>query len=83
MYLEKAGCPWRFLPKELGRWQTVRTWHNRFRADGIYVGPRIAQASQHHGADVQVTTRERDEASFRPLPLRWRIEATFGTLSNR
>ncbi len=33
--------------------------------------------------DVQVTTRERDEIGFRPLPLRWRIEATFGTLSNR
>jgi len=33
--------------------------------------------------DVQVTTRERDEVGFRPLPLRWRIEATFGTLSNR
>ena len=33
--------------------------------------------------DVQVTTRERNETGFRPLPLRWRIEATFGTLANR
>jgi putative transposase len=36
LYLEKAGCPWRFLPKEFGPWQTVRTWHDRFRADGIW-----------------------------------------------
>jgi len=193
LYLEKAGCPWRFLPKEFGPWQTVRTWHDRFRGDGIwsdiaalltravrakqgrapepttaipakpiglrldsqsvssgpqagprgvdgnkkgrgikrhvltcslgfvlavlvtaanvhdtqpvaallalaaqggwsvervkvdgiYVGPRMAQAAAEHGVDVQVTTRERDEKGFRPLPLRWRIEATFGTLSNR
>jgi putative transposase len=185
LYLEKAGCPWRFLPKEFGPWQTVRTWHDRFRADGIwsdiatlltravrarqgrkpepataildsqsvssrpqagprgvdgnkkvrgikrhvltcslgfvlavvvtaanmhdtqpvaallslaaqagwsaervkvdgiYIGPRVAQAAADHDVDVQVTTRERDEKGFRPLPLRWRIEATFGTLSNR
>ena len=36
LYLEKAGCPWRFLPKEFGPWQTVRTWHDRFRADGLW-----------------------------------------------
>jgi putative transposase len=185
LYLEKAGCPWRFLPKEFGPWQTVRTWHDRFRGDGIwsdiaalltravrakqgrapepttaildsqsvssgpqagprgvdgtkkvrgikrhvltcslgfvlavlvtaanvhdtqpvaallalaaqggwsvervkvdgiYIGPRMAQAAAEHGVDVQVTTRERDEKGFKPLPLRWRIEATFGTLSNR
>ena len=173
-YLEKAGCPWRFLPKEFGPWQTVRTWHDRFRADGlwtdiaglltravrarqgrapepttaildsqsvssdpqagprsvdghkkvrgikrhvltcslgfvlavlvtmanmrdtqpvaallalaaqdgwsiervkvdgIYVGPRVAQAATDYSVDVQVTTRERDQNGFRPLPLRWR-----------
>ena len=185
LYLEKAGCPWRFLPKEFGPWQTVRTWHDRFRTDGIwsdvaalltravrqkqgraaepttaildsqsvtsgpqggprgvdgnkkvrgikrhvltcslgfvlallvtaanahdtqpvealldravadgwkvkrakvdgiYVGPRMAQAATEHGVDAQVTTRERDQKGFKPLPLRWRIEATFGTLANR
>ena len=40
----------------------------RVKVDGIYIGPRMAQASQHHGVDVQVTTRERDETGFRPLP---------------
>ena len=35
LYLEKAGCPWRFLRKGFGPWQTVRTWHDRFRGDGL------------------------------------------------
>jgi len=185
LYLEKAGCPWRFLPKEFGPWQTVRTWHDRFRADGvwsdvaallvravrqkqgrapepataildsqsvvsgpqagvrgvdgnkkvrgikrhvltcslgfvlavlvtaanahdtqpvgalldraaqdgwavkrvkvdgIYVGARMAEAAKAHDVDVQVTTRDADVKGFKPLPLRWRVEATFGTLSNR
>lgn len=185
LYLERTGCGWRYLPKEFGPWQTVRTWHDRFRrdgiwsdiaalliravrqkqgrnlepstvildsqsvssgpqagprgvdgnkkvkgikrhvltcslgfvlatvvtpanvhdtqpvdtlferavqdgwapervkVDGIYVGPRMEQAAERHGLDVQVTTRERDEKGFKPLPLRWRIEATFGTLTNR
>ena len=64
----------------------------RVKVDGIYIGTRMAQAAQDHGVDIQVTTsvwpalgRTRDAAvkGFKPLPLRWRIEATFGTLSNR
>jgi transposase len=55
----------------------------RVKVDGIYVGPRMAQAAAPHDLDVQVTTRERDAKGFKPLPLRWRIEATFGTMTNR
>ena len=55
----------------------------RVKVDGSYVGPRMAQAAQDHGMDVQVTTRDADVKGSKPLPLRWRIEATFGTLSNR
>lgn len=184
-YLEKAGCPWRFLPKDFGPWQTVRWWYDRFRADGIwqdaaalltravrqqrgrdpepttgildsqsvvsgpqagergfdgnkkikgikrhvltcafgfvlavlvtaahvhdtqaagilldraaqdgwalervkvdaiYIGPRIAAAARRHDLDIQVSTRDPAAKGFKPLPLRWRIEATFGTLTNR
>ncbi len=32
---------------------------------------------------MQISTREAQVKSFQPLPLRWRIEATFGTLSTR
>jgi len=55
----------------------------RVKVDGIYIGPRMAQAAQDHKVDVQVTTRDANVKGFKPLPLRWRIEATFGTLSNR
>jgi putative transposase len=35
-YLEHTGCPWRSLPTDFGAWQTVRTWYDRFRADGVW-----------------------------------------------
>jgi putative transposase len=185
LYLEKTGCPWRYLPSDFGPWATVRTWHDRFRADGIwsevaalltravrrqrgraaepstvildsqsvvsgpqagirgtdgkkkvrgikrhvltcsrgfvlaalvtaanvhdtqaagwlldraaeagwapvrvkadgiYTGARMDEAAARHGVEVQVSTREAQAKGFQPLPLRWRIEATFGTLSTR
>lgn len=185
LYLQKTGCQWRFLPKDFGPWQTVRSWHDRFRADGvwtdaaalltrgvrrsrghvaepttaildsqsvvsgpqrgergvdgnkrvkgikrhvltcslgfvlavlvtaanlhdtaaaavlldraaeggwapkhlkvdgIYVGARMAAAAERHTLDVQVASRASDARGFTPLPLRWRIEATFGTQTNR
>ena len=57
----------------------------RVKVDGIYVGPTVDAAAQRHGVDFQVATRDRDAKpqGFKPLPLRWRAEATFGTLSNR
>ena len=35
-YLEHTGCPWRALPSDFGPHQTVRTWYDRFRADGVW-----------------------------------------------
>lgn len=185
LYREKTGCPWRFLPKEFGPWETVRWWSDRFRrdgvwadlaalltravrqqrgresepstgildsqsvvsgpqkgnrgvdghknvkgikrhvltcslgfilailvtvanihdsqaagilldraaedgwhlerikVDGIYIGPRMAAAAQRHDLAVEVSTRAPDAKGFVPLPLRWRLEQTFGTLTNR
>src|SRR3954449_6506907 len=34
-YLEHTGCPWRSLPTDFGAHQTVRTWYDRFRTDGV------------------------------------------------
>jgi putative transposase len=184
-YLEHTGCPWRSLPINFGAWQTVRTWYDRFRTDGvwadaaaqltrrvrrahgrstepatgimdsqsvvsgpqqgergfdgnkkikgvkrhvltcslgfvlailvtaanvhdtkaaellldraaengfyldrikvdgIYVGPAVRAAGHRHNVDFQVSTRESKSDGFAPLPLRWRIEATFGTMTNR
>jgi putative transposase len=33
-YLEHTGCPWRALP--FGPHQTVRTWYDRFRTEGVW-----------------------------------------------
>lgn len=185
LYLQKTGCQWRYLPKDFGPWETVRSWHDRFRADGIwadvggllaravrqrrghpaepatalldsqsvvsgpqkgergvdgnkrvkgikrhaltcslgfllavlvtaanvhdtaaaeplldrakengwapqrvkvdgiYIGPRMADAAAKHELDVQVSTKDAEVKGFQPLPLRWRIEGTFGTHTNR
>src|SRR3954453_23605792 len=41
-FLERTGCPWPYLPKDFGPWETVRWWYDRFRADGIW-----AEVSSH------------------------------------
>jgi putative transposase len=183
-YLEHTGCPWRSLPTDFGRWPTVRTWYDRFRAEGvwfqagaaltrrvrqasghaaepttgildsqsvvsgpqkgergfdgnkkikgikrhvltcslgfvlavvvtpasvhdtkaaelvleravengfniqrakvdaIYTGPTIETASSMYKVEFQVSTRQTGSTGFTPLPLRWRIEATFGIGTN-
>lgn len=40
LYLEKTGCPWRYLPNDFGPWETVHKWRDRFRTDGLW--PEIA-----------------------------------------
>ena len=55
----------------------------RVKVDGIYVGVRMAAAAQRHALDVQVSSRPPEAKGFTPVPLRWRIEATFGTHTNR
>jgi len=182
-YLEHTGCPWRSLPTDFGAHQTVRSWYDRFRTDGvwadaaaqltrrvreahgrsaepttgimdsqsvvsgpqqgergfdgnkkikgvkrhvltcslgfvlailitaandtkaveflldravengfrldrvkvdgIYTGPTIEAVSGRHKVEFQVSTRDSKSGRFAPLPLRWRIEATFGTMTNR
>jgi putative transposase len=55
----------------------------RIKVDGIYAGPTVRAGATRHGVDVQVSLRDPAARGFAPLPLRWRIEATFGTLTNR
>lgn len=35
-YLQKTGCQWRLIPKAFGAWQTIRTWYDRFRREGVW-----------------------------------------------
>ena len=55
----------------------------RIKVDGIYTGPTVRAAAARHDVEVQVVLRDPAIRGFAPLPLRWRIEATFGTLTNR
>lgn len=55
----------------------------RVKADGIYTGAWMDEAAARHGVEVQISTREAQAKGFQPVPLHWRIEATFGTLSTR
>ena len=52
----------------------------RWNASTIYIGPRIDAAARRHDLDIQVSTRDPAAKGFAPLPVRWRIEASFGTL---
>jgi putative transposase len=56
---------------------------DRVKVDGIYTGATIEAVSGRHKVEFQVSSREAKSGRFAPLPLRWRIEATFGTMTNR
>src|SRR5436305_10702127 len=42
LYLVRAGCQWRLLPKDFPPWSTVHTWYLRWRNDGTW--SRIQEA---------------------------------------
>src|SRR3954451_22349228 len=55
----------------------------RVKVDAIYAGPTVRAAAERHAVEVQVSLRDPAARGFAPLPVRWRIEVTFGTLTNR
>jgi transposase len=65
-YLEHTGCQWRALPSDFGPHQTVRTWYDRFRADGVWsqadadLTRRVREA---HGHALEPTTGILDSQS--------------------
>src|SRR6185312_12780503 len=66
LYLEKTGCPWRYLPTDFGPWETVRTWHDRFRADGIWseiAGLLTRAVRAKHGRPAEPRTAILDSQS--------------------
>lgn len=36
LYITKTGVPWRYLPKEYGKWGTVYDYFRRWRKDGLW-----------------------------------------------
>lgn len=66
LYLQKTGCGWRYLPTGFGPWETVRTWHDRFRADGIWpdIGALLTRAvRQDRGHAAEPSTAILDSQS--------------------
>ena len=58
-YLEHTGCPWRSLPSDFGPHQTVRTWYDRFRADGVWAqaaADLTRRVREAHGHGAEPTT---------------------------
>src|SRR3954454_20164293 len=55
----------------------------RIKGDAIYAGPTVRAAAERHAVELQVSLRPPAARGFAPLPVRWRIEATFGTLRDR
>src|ERR671913_415786 len=71
LYLDKTGCPWRYLPKDFGAWETVRTWHDRFRADGIWseIGGLLTRAvRRERGRQPEPSTAILDSQSVTSGP---------------
>src|SRR3954464_222788 len=67
LYLHKTGCGWRYLPKDFGPWETVRTWHERFRHDGIWseISDVLTRAvRQQHGHAAEPSTAILDSQSL-------------------
>jgi putative transposase len=51
-YVNHSGCPWRYLPKSFGHWNTVYTYFNRWSKAGIWgtiMEPLREQERRHQG----------------------------------
>src|SRR4051794_23866986 len=59
-YLEHTGCPWRALPTDFGPHQTVRTWYDRFRAEGVWADAAAQltrRVREAHGPEAEANNR--------------------------
>ena len=46
LYVNRTGCPWRYLPKGFGHWNTVYTYFNRWSKAGTWASI-MEQLRQH------------------------------------
>src|ERR1700690_1530101 len=71
LYHQKTGCQWRYLPTDFGPWETVRSWHDRFRADGLWADISsllIRAVRQKRGRPAEPATALVDSQSVVPGP---------------
>ena len=65
-YLEHTGCQWRALPSDFGPHQTVRTWYDRFRTEGVWAqaaADLTRRVREAHGHGAEPTTGILDSQS--------------------
>lgn len=55
----------------------------RLVGDAAYAGQPVAQEAARHGIVVQIAAQPTGRSGFTPIPLRWRVEASIGTLTTR
>src|SRR5436305_15167245 len=66
LYLARAGCPWRILPREFPHWTAVRYYFDKWTADGTWaeVNRRLVeQAREQRGRARQPTAAIIDSQS--------------------
>ena len=71
LYLQKTGCGWRYLPTDFGPWETVRSWHDRFKAEGLWadVAALLTPAvRQGRGRNPEPSTTILDSQSVKSGP---------------
>src|SRR5215210_1226341 len=66
LYLARAGCPWRLLPREFPHWTAVRYYFDKWTQDGTWaeVNRRLVeQAREQRGRAAQPTAAIIDSQS--------------------
>ena len=81
-YLEHTGCQWRALPSDFGPHQTVRTWYDRFRTEGVWA--QAAADLTRRVAKPTVMGRSRRPASWtRKVLFQGRSRVSAGSTATR
>jgi putative transposase len=66
LYLARAGCPWRLLPRESPHWTAVRYYFDKWAADGTWEeanGRLVEQTRERRGRAAQPTAALIDSQS--------------------
>src|SRR5215208_6777159 len=66
LYMARAGCPWRLLPREFPHWTAVRYYFDKWTQDGTWaeVNRRLVeQAREQRGRAAQPTAAIIDSQS--------------------
>jgi len=71
LYLQKTGCPWRYLPKDFGAGEAVRSWKDLIRADGVWgdaaaVLTRAVRPERGHSAEPRAVILDSQSVASGP-----------------